>query len=652
MGHVARRFASFVARLDRAQVGGVVVASDAAGDLAAAVTKALMVTTTGLSWDEAAERTVGMITTVANCRLLRPFSYNDVPARLALEKDVKTDGVFVTRSPTGSRLRAEPRRVYSRSFAGTRTSSPTRPFSGLREPKRDTQVRRQVGVFGSPRVTECIISWRNTSARRFCSGRVEEGGQGGTGVGDLEKQLWIFRPTETCVLARVLRTLRARSVAKHPVPYILERHLFRCAAATRLQAAWRGHVLRWNLVDTLASCLIVARAGVCIQRWWRYQTGLAARLRLCRRMWALASAVSSPTLFMELDVFFTLTRGWRWPKDKDDIVFSFESGDRVAIVKKTSDGPFGAIGQSKFNAGQNYGPEGCAEAPACRELPMWTRGGLVRELLSSDVQHRRVLRHVGALLTEGVIVKKVVWPVPATAVAGALGPAKESSTTGSASYGLTQEGGDDKTSMPSADTDIWVASEENEASGETGRAMTQQGTSCEDSGPPVDLGKSHGDIDMLELTFSSVQEARARALLLVLATEEPGVPANRPVAQLMTLGMLRRAAAGKPGQASPTPKTTVQVYDRGDAVEVSVLKLYQGYGGAWLPGTIYRQTGNGTTYTVCYVYELEISVCRYSIIVVSATFCHYYAWCREACVLAEVFYVSYYGTAVSVTLWA
>ncbi|CAN0505719.1 unnamed protein product, partial [Ectocarpus sp. 8 AP-2014] len=56
--------------------------------------------------------------------------------------------------------------------------------------------------------------------------------------------------------------------------------------------------------------VIVSRAGVCIQRWWRYQTGLALRLRLCRRLWALASAVSSPTLYVELDVFFTLIRGW------------------------------------------------------------------------------------------------------------------------------------------------------------------------------------------------------------------------------------------------------------------------------------------------------------------------------------------------------
>ena len=610
MGHVARRFFSFVSRLDRAQVGGVVVASDAAGDLAAAVTKALMVTTTGLSWDEAAERTVGMITTVANCRLLRPFSYNDVPARLALEKDVETDGVFVTRSPAGSRLYAERRRVHSQSLAGTRAFSPTQPFSGLREPKRDPQVLRRGGVFGSPRVTECTISWRNTSTRRYWLDRVEEGDREGTGVGDLGKQLWIFRPTETCVLARVLRTLRTRSVAKHPVPYILERHLFRCAAATRLQAAWRGHVLRWNLVDTLASCLIVARAGVCIQRWWRYQTGLAARLRLCRRLWALASAVSSPTLFMELDVFFTLTRGWRWPKDKDDIVFSFESGERVAIVKKSTDGPFMACEQSKANAGQTNGREGCTKTPACRELPLWARGSFVRELLSSEVGHRRVLRHIGALLTEGVTMKKVVWPVAAAAVVTASERAKESSTNGSASYGLAQVGGDDKTLIPSTDTDVRVASEQNEVSDETCRGLTRQGFTYDDSGPPVDLGNSHGDIDMLELTFSSVQEARARALLLALATEESGVPANRPVAQLMTLGMLRRAAAGKPGQASPTPKKSVQIYDRGDAVEVSVLKLYQGYGGAWLPGIVYQQTENGTTYTVRYVYHLEILAYR------------------------------------------
>ncbi|CAN0452534.1 unnamed protein product, partial [Ectocarpus sp. 12 AP-2014] len=59
-------------------------------------------------------------------------------------------------------------------------------------------------------------------------------------------------------------------MGKPPVPFILERQLFRCASATRIQAAWRGHVLRCTLSDTLASCVIVSRAGVCIQRWWRY----------------------------------------------------------------------------------------------------------------------------------------------------------------------------------------------------------------------------------------------------------------------------------------------------------------------------------------------------------------------------------------------
>lgn len=605
MGNVARRFLAFVARLDRAQLGGVVVTSDAAGELAAAVTKALMVTQKGLTWDEAAEQTVGMISTVANCRLLRPFSYNDVPSRLGLEKDIQTDGIFITRSPVGSRLRAEPRHVCSRSLAGTTTSSPTRPFSGLRDPKKHSKVRRRAGVFGSPRVIECNISRRNASVRCSYLSQVEGDGfkmeEGG-----LEKQLWIFRPTEIRVLARVLRSLRNPSVANHPVPYILERHLFRCAAATRLQAAWRGHVLRWNLVDTLASCLIVARAGVCIQRWWRYHTGLGARLRLCRRLWALASVVSTPTLFMELDVFFTLTRGWRWAKDKDDIEFSFESGDRVAVVSKTIDTPFGAFkeevaacGKGTTNAEQTYGPDRCAERPACRELPLCTRGSFVRELLLSDLQHRRVLRHVGALLTEGVEVKKIVWPVAAAAaIAGASEPAAESSTHNSACRGLPQLDGDDKPSIPSNYTDIWVGSERSVVSGETCPGMTQQGISGEDSGPPVDLRKSHGGVDMVELTFSNVQEAKARALLLVLATEEPGVLANRPVAQLMTLGMLRRAAAGGPGQASSTPKKTAQIYERGDAVEVSVLKLSQGYGGTWLPGKIAQQTGSGATYTV------------------------------------------------------
>ncbi|CAN0006826.1 unnamed protein product [Ectocarpus sp. 12 AP-2014] len=608
VGSVSTKFSTFVDSLEHAQVGGVVVAHSQSGELAAAVAKALMVTTPGLSWIEASECTATMVTTVPDCRLLRPFSFVEMPDWPVLEKDVDTDGVFVSRSAARSGTRAKLPGVGLSMLEASDTPPRTQ---GLRETRPHSRVPTRLGVFGSPRIQECKVSRRNCAIRKFCQGSAAAKRRATTNARrDMNKQLWAFRPLEVRLLARVLCTLRNESMGKPPVPFILERPLFRCASATRIQAAWRGHVLRWTLSDTLASCVIVSRAGVCIQRWWRYQTGLALRLRLCRRLWALATAVSSPTLYVELDVFYTLTRGWKWNGDEEGVAFTFQSGNRVAVMSSFSDPPSRALGSKGANdlAGHEKRRGLVASHSAARdterhtlEFPMSTLKSVVRQVLPSKIRQGAVLTQVGALLTVDVKAKKVIWPLaPATtdtsepAEGGDVGDITTSSALG-------QSNGIRETSSESSSTGICLTSARSEEVGSQThptRAVPQREDSAE-AGPPISLRTKNGDDEeLLELTFSSTQEARARAVLLALATEEPGVAPNRAVAQLMTLGMLRRAAAGEQGQALPMLKTPAQGFRRGDAVEVSLFRLSEGRGGAWFPAVVDRRNGCSTTYKV------------------------------------------------------
>lgn len=457
---------------------------------------------------------------------------------------------------------------------------------------------------------ECKVSRRHTCARRIHrDAAVAKRRSKLTARVDVHEQLWVFRPLKARMLARVLCTLRNESARKPPVPFILERHLIRCASATRIQAAWRGHVLRWVLLDTLASCIIVARAGVCIQRWWRYQRGLSARLGLCRRLWALASAVSSPTMYIELDVFFTLTRGWRWENDEESLVFTFQDGDRVAVVRNFGESPLSTL-DSEANGRSGRGGKGifipsCGAArsekrPAVRELPMWALRSVVRQVSPSEVHHGPALSQVGALLTVGVKAKKVGWPLEAAA-ASAAEPAEDSSVRDivtSTTPGQLDRNREIRSESFSPGIGLTSARSQEDV-GQTHPFRVQQRRDTAETGPPVDLGAKYGGgVELLELTFSSVREARARAVLLAFSTEEPGVWPNQPVAQLMTLGMLRRAAAGEPGQAITTLKAPAQGFRRGDAVEVSVLRLSEGRGGAWFPAIVHGTNVHGSIYNV------------------------------------------------------
>lgn len=591
MGRTNKRFAAIVACLDRGNVGGIVVTSDAVGKLVEAVSKALM-TANGMNMDDANRRAEEMVSAVTTCRLIRTFSYVNFPYWPVLNEGIKTNGVFVTRSCTDGPPACIDCPDDSLPSGDMTTSCHVRSISGLREQQKTVRQGRRIGVFGNRRVKDFRVSRRGVAARRFHREFVAKKLERVSSLGlETPDRLWIFRPVETHILARVLLTLRSRSNGKPPIPCILELHLFRHAAATRIQAAWRGYLLRWNLLETLASCLIVARAGLCIQRWWRGLNGIRARLRLTRRLWALASSVCAPTMYMELDVYYVLTRGWQRSSGEDGFAFILNGGGRATRVVPRDTHTLDAMENMEVtNSGRtshmHQGPGGSIRSSTIREPPLWMEKLGVPQILESEVGKRLILHQVGRLLTEGVEAKRVMWPIGAK-VATPLAPAHDPGS----SWDL------DVHQAP-AHFDGLLESPRKDQSSRASQTLVGEPCPSGESQDLVDLGSRPGGLEMLELTFSTTEEAKARALLLALATEETGAVSNRPIAQLMTLDMLRRAAAGGPGKAAPLVKLPPMGYQRGDAVEVSLVNRLEGRGGDWRPGTINGTIGHGALYKV------------------------------------------------------
>lgn len=602
MGRTNKRFAAIGACLDRAKVGGIVVTSNAVGKLVEAVSKALM-TANGMSIDDSNKRAEEMVTVITTCRLIRTFSYVNFPHWPVLTEGIKTDGVFVTKSCTGGPPACIDCPDGFLPSADMTTYRHVRSISGLKEQQMTVRQGRRIGVFGNRRVKDFRVSRRGVAVRHlhreFAVKEPERVSSLGLKTPD---KLWIFQPVETHMLTRVLLTLRNRYNGKPPIPCILELHLFRHAAATRIQAGWRGHVLRWNLLESLVSCLIVARAGLCIQRWWRGLNGIRARLRLTRRLWALASSVCAPTMYMELDVYYVLTRGWQRGSGEDGFAFILNGGGKATrVVPRDTNTPDATENVQEANSGKinhmhchQRDSGGSISSSTVREPPLWLEKLGVPQILESEVGKRLIFHQVGHLLIEGVETKRVMWPVGAK-VATSLSPAQDPGN--SCNLDVDQ--------APAHFVDL-LESPRQDQSSEVRQALVSEpcpdraedGVTTGESQDLVDFESRLGGLEMLELTFSSTEEAKARALLLALATEENGVASNRPIAQLMTLDMLRRAAAGSPGKAAPLVKSPPMGYQRGDVVEVSLLKHLEGRGGDRFLGTINGTVGHGALYKV------------------------------------------------------
>lgn len=591
-----KKFSSFVACLDRAEVAGVVVREDSVGELKAAIVQALMVTFANLTKDEATREATMHVSAVSNCRLLRPFSYASIADWPLLREDVGTDGIFIIRSHAARELTGERYEPTSQPAINTESM---RPLSGLRDDRklRDDSKRPSKGLFDNICLRRCKIRRRGVSfCRHHGPGSSKSAGDSSLRKINLHEQLWVFHPADARMLARVMCILRNSSRGKPPVPFIFERHMFRCAATTRIQAAWRGHVCRWNLLTPLTSCLIVSRAAICLQRWWRHLRGLAKRLRLCRRLWTLASSISCPVMYMEHDVFYILTRRCHsLSYSNNGVQFVLQSGVAVGVVKERIECE---SRQEWSERGHSEGFYGLVEPAGARRLPLWASGCVIPHATPSEVEGRVLMRQVGILLTEGVQVKRVVWPVSSASdnwVAIVEQEQEAHHNNGTTCAEAMKPCCGYKDALEFSSTEIGV---ENTARTPCERDcilhLSSPDTECAAStAPSVDLRESHGTIDMVELTFANTREARARALLVTAATEEAGMAPNQPIAPLMTFGMLQRAAARKLGGEIPTLARPAHGYKCGDNVEVSMLRLSEGFWGSWYPGVVERNNGDG-----------------------------------------------------------
>ncbi|KAI9986327.1 hypothetical protein PInf_025267 [Phytophthora infestans] len=81
----------------------------------------------------------------------------------------------------------------------------------------------------------------------------------------------------------------------------------RADAALLIQSAWRASMChsRRNALE-----VTIARALLCIQRWWRFRVGLRRRLDVLRACLLVGASINSRTLFMEASVYHTLVESW------------------------------------------------------------------------------------------------------------------------------------------------------------------------------------------------------------------------------------------------------------------------------------------------------------------------------------------------------
>lgn len=81
----------------------------------------------------------------------------------------------------------------------------------------------------------------------------------------------------------------------------------RADAALLIQSAWRAS--RCHSRRTTRN-VTSARACICIKRWWRFCTGLRRRLALLRACLMVGASINSCTLFMEANVYHALVDSW------------------------------------------------------------------------------------------------------------------------------------------------------------------------------------------------------------------------------------------------------------------------------------------------------------------------------------------------------
>lgn len=79
-------------------------------------------------------------------------------------------------------------------------------------------------------------------------------------------------------------------------------------SAIRLQALWRGARFRKTNCSRVMGKLLSRRAVVCLQRWWRYRNGLGRRLKLLQTVRSVCLSIQEPVMYLDLWSFYWILR--------------------------------------------------------------------------------------------------------------------------------------------------------------------------------------------------------------------------------------------------------------------------------------------------------------------------------------------------------
>lgn len=116
----------------------------------------------------------------------------------------------------------------------------------------------------------------------------------------------VFCPPTIQILARMMFILRSWAPAfSRPLIYF-ERQILRLNAAIQIQSAWRAFHVRETIGTALRWIRRTQRAAVCIQRFWKFHSGLGRRFAVFSHLLEIVASITSPTVFIEEQVLKTV----------------------------------------------------------------------------------------------------------------------------------------------------------------------------------------------------------------------------------------------------------------------------------------------------------------------------------------------------------
>eukprot|EP00742_Colponemidia_sp_Colp-10_P007263 GILJ01007807.1.p1 GENE.GILJ01007807.1~~GILJ01007807.1.p1 ORF type:complete len:1227 (-),score=171.45 GILJ01007807.1:179-3859(-) len=90
----------------------------------------------------------------------------------------------------------------------------------------------------------------------------------------------------------------ALDYGQQPIMILYEIYAKRAAATVSIQSAWRAYLTRKKLRPTIAERVVVWRAVICVQRWWRWRK-LTIRTMLLAELNMYLRSISDPELYIE-----------------------------------------------------------------------------------------------------------------------------------------------------------------------------------------------------------------------------------------------------------------------------------------------------------------------------------------------------------------